>query len=418
MLQFNMIVILLLLQVFSLQIIKASIIYYEVQLLGKVSLTSTTTIYLRVESNLVTGVYSSTSDFNLNANNYIIGVGVYDANDNQFDYITGAPTYGITGQGISFKLNGIYKNLYYYSVSKSLVLSSQDPSTLNGPVTIAVTTIPTNYYKLTIAATPIITVYITVVSTYVTGVYTSLNNVNTPALNTILAPFTFDGNDNTFDYNMYNFGGISFIYQQTQCTIFYASTLQFLSYPIFPGPVLVTATPLPIQYYTLSISTTPMRVIYLSVVDNIVIGVYTSLSDLKSITDNLVVPVGSYKNNDNIYDYTTAASPYALTYGGISFILDNTLTNVFYNPYVYPSLFLYFSDPLGMVFFTVPVTATTAAISLTSAPTSTPTALPSKAPTYQPTHTPSKQPSRAPTKAPSKSPTKQPTHTPTAAPTA
>ena len=431
MFRLNLITILSLLLGFSLQLIKASTTYYQVALI------STATIYLRVESDMVTGVYSSTSYFytNFNTYNHIIGVGQYDANDNKFDYTIGAPTYGITGPGISFTLEGIYKNLYYDILRKSLVLSSQNLNTLNGPVIISANIIPTDYYQLTLPTTPIQTFYITAVSTYITGLYISLNSVNIPTLNILLPPESFESNDNTFDYTLgypvygISYYGIAFLYNGVQTSIFsYNSQLNFQIDQAMANPLAMTFTLLPIKYYRFTINTTIKRVLYLSVVNNIVVGVYTTLTDLKSLTKNLVVPVGSYKNNDNIYDYITTgtaasvASPYGVTYGGISFILDNTLTNVFYNPYVYPSLFLYFSDPLGMVFFTVPVTATAAAISLTSAPTSTPTALPTKAPTHQPTHTPSKQPSRkpthAPTKAPSKSPTKQPTHTPTAVPTA
>ena len=58
--------------------------------------------YFAVDSNILTGVYLTLSDFNTLTNNRIIAPNGFAFNDNVFDY----PTiyYGINSNGIAFKL--------------------------------------------------------------------------------------------------------------------------------------------------------------------------------------------------------------------------------------------------------------------------------------------------------------------------
>ena len=116
----NLIIILSLLLAFFFQLIKASTAYYKVDLLIN-NLISTTTIYISVDNNLVTGVYNTPSDFILDINN-VIPVGGYYYNDNKlvlppYNRIN----YGINSNGISFK-----------NASTSFCLSAD--TTVNPPV--------------------------------------------------------------------------------------------------------------------------------------------------------------------------------------------------------------------------------------------------------------------------------------------
>ena len=397
--------------------------------------------YIAVISKRVVGVYLSVADTRADTNNLLIAQGSAFGNDNQLDNSVGAPSYGISASGVSFYLSSNNGCVLYYVVSTSPP-SFRVVSTLNpyGAVTATVTPLlPTAYYILTINTNPIIKLYLSAVFTNIVGVYDTLADTNWPALNHLLPVGDLYGNDNILNYTAgapyYGItdGGISFTTASEGKTNIFNGyndntglfTLYLVSDFGFNGPTTATVTTItiPISYYILTISSTPLRVFYITVATAQVTGVYASLDDMYALDNNLVLQPQAYKNNDNNFDYTASAPYFGLTHSGVSFLLDGNDANLYLLPLMYPSLFLYF-DYGGLV-YNIPVTVTVESISPTSTPTSipttTPTALPTKSPTHTPSHTPSKQPSRAPirapTKAPTKAPSRQPTHTPTHTPT-
>ena len=416
-------------------------------------------------SKRVIGVYLSVADILADTNNLLVAPALEFFYDNQLDYSVGAPSYGIDEGGIRFYLSNSSNDgcVLYYAASTSppsfraVRMVGNHYSNPYGAVTVKVTPLlPTAYYILTINTNPVITLYLTAVFTNIVGVYDTLADTNWPSLNHILPVGDLYGNDNILNYTSgapysgITDGGISFTTTSGGKTnIFNAyndNTGMFTLYLASDfgsnGPTTATVTPITIPisyYYVLTISSTPARVFYITVVSTQVTGVYASLTDMYASDNNLVLQPQAYKNNDNNFDYTASAPCYGLTHSGVSFLLDGNDANLYLLPLMYPSLFLYF-DYGGLV-YNIPVTATIESISPTSAPTFIPTTAPTlaptsvptkpptrqpsraltKTPTHQPTHTPSKQPSRAPTRAPTHTPThapsRQPTHTPTRTPT-
>ena len=295
-----------------------------------------------------------------------------------------------------------------------------------GPTTVTVTVFPPDYYILTINTKPIITKYLAVEFNRVIGVYDNVSYITDPLQNRVDSIGSFY-NDNILDYSAgapyygitdagisYSDGGESVnIYNPyTGEPLYLEAVGAMTSYTT----VTATVTPIPTQYYILTISSTPPRVYYTTVVSTQITGVYASLDDMYALASNLALLAHTYKDNDNSFDYTASAPYYGLTHSGVSFLLDGNDANLYLLPLMYPSLFLYF-DYGGLV-YNIPVTVTAESISPTSAPTSIPTTTPTLAPTAVPTKPPTRQPSRAPTKAPSRAPTRQPTYNPTGAPTA
>ena len=389
--------------------------------------------YIAVVSKRVIGVYLSVTDALAETSNLLIAQGSAFSNDNQFDYSVGAPSYDISESGIGFYLSSNNGCVLYYVASTSPP-SFRVVSTLNpyGAVTATVTPLlPTAYYILTINTNPSITLYLAAIFTNIVGVYDTLADTNWPTLNRILPVGDLYGNDNILNYTsgapFYGITdwGISFISAGgVSINLFYPHglTTLYLGSDFGPyGPTTATVTPItiPISYYTLTISSTPPRVFYITVATAQVRGVYASLDNMNALSNNLILEPQTYKDNDNNFDYTASAPYYGLTHSGVSFLLDGNDANLYLLPLMYPSLFLYF-DYGGLV-YNIPVTVTVESLAPTSIPTTTPTRAPTRTPTHQPTHqpshTPSKHPSKRPTRKPTHTPTHKPTHTPTHKPT-
>ena len=386
--------------------------------------------YLAVVLTRVVGVYSSIADIQAQTNNVLVPYRGYEGNDNKFVYTAGPPFYGVTDAGISFTVyNSIYINIYTsLSLSSSqLLVIGTDITGTYGPTAVTVTVFPADYYTLTINTNPIITKYIAVEVNHVIGVFDTLADISFPLKNHIYVEGSFSDNDNILDYTAgapyygitdggisYNNGGesvnINNPYTGGQLHLVAYGYLYFAS-----TAVTVTVTPIPTQYYILTISSTPPRVFYITVVSTLITGVYASLDDMYALVNNLALLAHTYKDNDNSFDYTASAPYYGLTHSGVSFLLDGNDANLYLLPLMYPSLFLYFD--YGGLAYNIPVTVTVESISPTSAPTSIPTTTPSRAPTALPTKPPTRQPSRAPTKTPTKAPSKQPSRGPTKTPT-
>ena len=97
--------------------------------------------YLAIQSNVVTAMYHTFSDFNSQTNNIILPINNFEQNDNVFNIKAGPPYYGITVSattnnigGISFTDNGQYYCLYVYN-TPTLGLYLDTRQTLNSLVT-------------------------------------------------------------------------------------------------------------------------------------------------------------------------------------------------------------------------------------------------------------------------------------------
>ena len=409
--------------------------YYQIDLKHITDLT-TTTIYVYVESNRILEVYNSPTDFNSNNNN-ILAVNTYQSNDNNFVYPLIAYN-GITTHGISFTLNGISTNLYL-DLSTPLSLALRDETGLHVLVTATITIIPIQFYTLTVQTpTTPITMFLTIVFQRVIGVYSNIPLDRAvyqyKSDNLLLPPGSVGGNNNILDYTIgppsygVTAGGIVYIYQGIKYKLYYTaggffySTYGASAAPV-TVPVAITLTPIPTEYYKLIVSSLSTRVLYLTVVDTLVTGAYPSLAEVRALTNNIVLPVGGYNNNDNGIRFINGAPFYGTNSAGIGLYLENTNTALHSLPVVTPYMFLSF-DFVGSTYH-IPATISVAPFSITDSPTSVPTAAPTAKPTAKPTATPTKvptkqpsrSPSRAPTKAPSRTPTRAPTRTPTKAPT-
>ena len=415
--------------------------YYQLDLKHTNDLT-TTTLYIYVESNIVLGIYNSPIDFNANTNS-ILPVGNYQNNDNSFVYLTLIEFYSISPSGISFTFAGVSANLYAAPVTSSNPVSSlilRNTNGLNVQVTATVTMIPPQFYTIQTPVTT--TIFISTIFKRIIGVYsstyvTAIGAVyQVTSLNQLLAPQTYQGNDNRFDYTVgapnygLTYGGFSFTDNTIKTNYFYnnGSHIDISSQAVADVQTTLTVTPFLTQYYMFTIVTSiSTRVLYLYVVNNAVItGAYASLSDIRALTNNILLPVDAFGNNKNfnIFNYTAGTPFYGIDSNGIGVFLDGVKTRLYSLLVVTPSLFLSF-DFDGTT-YNIPATVTAVPISPTDAPTSvptaiptaTPTATPTAKPTATPTRVPTRQPTRAPTRAPTHSPTHIPTKTPTATPTA
>ena len=443
----------------------------------------TSTNYWVVDSNVVTGIYFSSTDFDKQTNNQIVPPltviigGLY--NDNKVDYTSGAANYyGIDSGGITWKRSyNNYNNLY----STGSGFSVEDVNVVNFPTTLVIETYipPTTYhYEVIITTTTAtgsiaINVYFTVFAYYVvspgytstvTGVYNSITDFNAQTNNQIILPANtiqtgFDLNDNKFSY-IYGgatYGidgnGISFTYQGTKTNVYQSSGIFYIYFdgastgyeaqvaiyviPSLPATAVPTATPTALptltptatpvspypEYYQVTITTSnaagPLTIdTYITVLANVVIGIYLSISDYNYQTNSYLLPTGTggFAGNDDVFIYTAGAPYYGIDGNGISFTYQGTKTNIYVN------------GNLGTLYdgSSVPYFAQLAVTQIQDPTytTDTPTAIPTDAPTFIPTKQPTKTPTRSPTKAPTIKPTaspttisKQPTSKPSASPT-
>ena len=360
--------------------------YYQIDLKHNNDLT-TTTIYIYVETSIVLRLYSSPLAVTSSAN-AIVSVGIYQNNDNIFVYPTISEFYGISSTGISFTTAGILTNLYFIPVSDPnpvATLALRDNNGLNVRVTATVTIIPIQFYTLKTSITP--TIYISVVFQRCIGVYSSSDvtpsgAVHQPKQYNIILPLQgYTLNDNIFNYTMgppsygLTYNGISYNYYGLNTNYFYnagSPTIDVVTaLGLRDGPVKLTVIPFITEYYMLTIVTSAVsRTLYLSVIDAVVTGAYQSRADIRASTNNALLPVGAYGNNDNLFNYTVGAPFYGIT-NGIGIFIDGAKSRVHAVRIVSPGLFLSFDDA-GSTYH-VPATVTAMLTSLTDSPTSSPT---------------------------------------------
>ena len=351
--------------------------YYQIDLKHNNDLT-TTTIYIYVETSIVLGLYSSPLAVTSSAN-AVVSNGTYQNNDNIFVYPTISEFYGISSTGISFTTAGILTNLYFIPISDPnpvATLALRDDNGLNVRVTATVTIIPIQFYTLKTSITP--TIYISVVFQRCIGVYSSSDVTPTGAVHqpkqyNILLPLHGYTNDNFFNYTMgppsygLTYNGISYTYYGLYTNYFYnagSPTIDVVTASgLRDGPVKLTVIPFITEYYMLTIVTSAVsRTLYLSVIEAVVTGAYQSRADIRASTNNALLPVGAYGNNDNLFNYTAGAPFYGLTYG-IGILIDGAKARVHAVRIVSPGLFLSFDDA-GSTYHT-PATVTAMPFSLT-----------------------------------------------------
>ena len=404
-------------------------LYYQIDLIHTNDL-STTTIYIYVESNRVLEIYNSPLDFNSNNNN-IIAVNTYQSNDNVFVYPL-IEYNGISTHGISFTVNGISTNLYL-DLLPPLSLALRHETGLHVHVTATITIIPIQFYTSTVQTptpTTPMTMYLTVLFQRVIGVYIDIlldrAVYQYKSDNLLLPPGSIGGNNNKFDYTNgppsfdVTVGGIVYVYNGIKYKLYYTaggffySTYGASAAPV-TVPVTITLTPIPTEYYKLIVSSLSTRVLYLTVVDTLVTGAYPSLAEVRALTNNILLPVDAYNNNDNGIRVKNGGPFYGINSDGMGLYLENTNTALHSLPVVTPYMFLSF-DFIGSTYH-IPATISAVPFSITDSPTSVPTAAPTAKPTATPTKVPTKQPPRAPTRAPTKAPTSTPTRAPNRTPT-
>lgn len=186
----------------------------------------------------------------------------------------------------------------------------------------------------------------------------------------------------------------------------------YLSFLLF-NIISIKAT----DYYSATISIGSTVDAYLAVDSNILTGVYLTLPDFNSLTNNRIK---SGPGIDNVFVYT--ATNYGIDSYGIAFtLLDGTSVNIYY---INILRFVTSAVNVGSAQLIVshtswPATAfpTSTPTSTPTTPTATPTSIPTAVPTATPTSTPTSEPTSAPTATPTPAPTAAPTATPTATPT-
>ena len=329
--------------------------YYQVAIGGDL------VVYLAADNCFAVGVYLTLSDLNSLTNNVIIGYLGFDSNDNLFDYTS--TNYGLTNSGISFTLpGGVSFNIYYNSgfqydngasagpvdIVISLISWPGTASPTSTPTanptstpTLNPTAPPTDYYQGTLTSTtstggPLeVDFYLAVDSGIVDGVYLSSFDFDALANNRIISIGDYQGNDNIFDYSSSNYGiqagGISFtLLDGTKFNIYNNGVVQYITDAYYNQAQLVISPTLysnPIQYYQVAIG--EGLSVYLAADNRFAVGVYLTLSDLNSLTNNVIIGYQGFQGNDNLFDYTSAT--YNLDNGGISFTLPGGVQfNIYY----------------------------------------------------------------------------------------
>ena len=294
-----------------------------------------------------------------------------------------------------------------------------------------------------------ITSYLVVQDSIVTGIFGSLNDFNAQYNNALLPIAIIHNNDNMFIFGNGTspFGitanGVGVAINGVGYALFFQSYLQAFdgsnSFPVaatatvFVAPVPPTFAPTPLPtaaptylptlaptvitygYYQFEL-TIPGNTItsYITVKNNIVTGIYSSLSDYNIQINNAVLPKNTVHNNDNIFVFGTGKSPYGVTANGVGVALNGAAYCIFYDTYMQAT------DGSTAIPVVVSATAIGAPVAptyaptpaATLAPTATPTAMPSAEPTTAPTATPTSIPTTAPTSVPTDSPTSNPTVAP------
>ena len=311
--------------------------------------------YLKVNSNIITGVYVNSKDYNDQVNNKIIAPGLfkhtisgqynYYYSDNIFVYNTGAPNYGMTGGGISF----IYSDTYAYNIAQEYgslcYLAPSNPQAFGqytcgvGGMSVTTTADPT-YATDSPTALP----------TYTPSAAPTYTPTATPTTPTAEPTYT-------------------------------------------PTTTIPTATPTSaVEYYHAIIKFASTNIdIYVTIdnIQHIISGVYLTLYEYNIQTNNqLIQPLG-FQSNDNIFDYTLTynnINTYGITSNGISFIYNNKATQIrqgrgnFYS-YVYGDGFI---NSVTYIVFTPILPPNYISATPTATPTA-PTAEPTSAPTATPT---------------------------------
>ena len=150
--------------------------------------------------------------------------------------------------------------------------------------------------------------------------------------------------------------------------------------PISAFPTHKPTPPSPFPYYLVTIATTtdagPLTlIVYFTVTASVVTGVYTSLPDFNSQTNNRVLAPGAWGGNDNVF--VNPAVYHGIDEGGISFIYSDGISyNLFAESgyYIESAAGTYYAD-----IYVSHIPGPTYAITITStaaAPTTTPTTAP------------------------------------------
>ena len=239
---------------------------------------------------------------------------------------------------------------------------TSEPTNPTAAPTFTPTNHPKTHYKVTITyndgSLPInnmtLDTYWVVDTNIVIAVYLSISDYNTqnPINNQILATDTLGGNDNFFNYTVgppyYGIDGpgISFNvnsvgYNMYTSPLVFDSDNSYNAYivaMVIPRPGYATATPTsaptppPITYFksTLVIPGTNAATVrwfaqstttytnYFTVQSGQVTGVYGSQSDYNALTNNIVILIGGYSGNDNVFT-GGSTSPYGITANGVGF---------------------------------------------------------------------------------------------------
>ena len=149
--------------------------------------------------------------------------------------------------------------------------------------------------------------------------------------------------------------------------------------PISAYPTHKPTPPSPFPYYLVTIATTtdagPLTlIVYFTVTASVVTGVYTSLPDFNSQTNNRVLAPGAWGGNDNVF--VNPAVYHGIGEGGISFVYSNGIS---YNLFVESGYYIesaagsYYADTyvshIPAPTYTITITAPTTAASPTTTPT-------------------------------------------------
>ena len=428
----------------------------------------TLTNYWVVDSNVVTGTYFSSTDFDKQTNNQIVPPltviigGLY--NDNKFVYTAGATNYyGIDSGGITWKFgNNNYKNLY----STGSGFSVEDVNDVNFPTTLVIETyIPpsTYHYEAIITTTTstgsiAINVYFTVYAYYVVspgytstviGVYYTITDFNAQTNNQIILPAGtgqsgFDSNNNKFSY-IYggasygiDINGISFYYQGIKTNLYQSGGNFFVTfdgsnagyeaylalYVISSLPATAAPTLTPTAVPTLIPTVTPVspypEYYHVTITTSNASGpltIDTYITVLANTVIDIYLSISDYNYQTNSYLLPTGSGGFAgndnvfiYTAGAPYYGIDGNGISFIYQGI---KTNIYVNGNLGTLYdgSSVPYFAQLAVTQFQDPTytTDTPTATPTDAPTFIPTKQPTKAPTRSPTKAPTSKPTASPT---------
>ena len=284
------------------------------------------TSYITVKNGLVTGIYGTLSDYNIQTNNALLPPGVIHGNDNIFNFGTGASPYGVTANGVGVALNGAAYAIFY-----DTYMQATDGFTPI-PVLVSATAIAAPVPP-TAAPTPTPTFVPTATPTAIPSAEPTTAPTATPSSIPSTAPTSIPTDAPTSAPTV-----APIKYFQATLTI-PSATARWSSQS---GTTITT-------YYTAQAG--------------IVTGVYGSLAEYNALTDNEVIAVGGYLGNDNVFTGGSTA-PYGITANGIGFTNSGKQCDL---SYVSSAFTLDCGSGSGLT--TTPVTSVT--IVSAAAPTST-----------------------------------------------